>query len=97
MVDQPPGILRTAALVLFCSAFLVACTHSETPAYQGYVEAEFVRVAAPFAGTLYRLLVKRGQTIAVGTPLFALEKENGRLRGANPKKDCVPPGRNSPI
>jgi HlyD family secretion protein len=76
LVDQPPGILRAAALVLFCSAFPVACTHSETPAYQGYVEAEFVRVAAPFAGTLDRLLVKRGQTITVGTPLFALEKEN---------------------
>ena len=76
MVHQTPGNLRTAGPALLCSLFLIACTNSETPAYQGYVEGEFVRVAAPFAGTLDRLLVKRGQTITAGTPLFALEQEN---------------------
>lgn len=41
--------------------------------YQGYVEAEFVRVGAPEAGTLDRLSVARGDTVAKDAPLFALE------------------------
>jgi HlyD family secretion protein len=42
----------------------------------GYVEGEFVRVAAPFAGTLKELAVTRGGEIAKGAPLFALESDN---------------------
>jgi HlyD family secretion protein len=41
--------------------------------YQGYVEGETIRVAAPVAGTLARLAVRRGQTVRAGTPLFALD------------------------
>lgn len=44
------------------------------PTVQGYVEGEYLRVAAPVAGTLERLLVSRGQTVADGTPLFALDR-----------------------
>jgi HlyD family secretion protein len=56
---------------------LGSCARKETaPGYQGYVEAEFVRVAAPFAGTLDKLLVARGQTVAAGASLFVLEQEN---------------------
>jgi HlyD family secretion protein len=43
---------------------------------QGYVEAEYVRVAAPFAGTLVKLDVKRGQPVAAGGALFRLEAES---------------------
>ena len=35
-----------------------------------------MRVAAPFAGTLQQLAVARGGQVAVGAPLFALEREN---------------------
>ena len=35
-----------------------------------------MRVAAPFAGTLSELSVKRGDPVAAGAPLFALEREN---------------------
>jgi len=35
-----------------------------------------VRVAAPFAGTLSELSVKRGDQVAAAAPLFALEREN---------------------
>jgi HlyD family secretion protein len=91
MIYQAPSALRAAGPALLCGLILVGCTQSESPAYQGYVEGEYVRVAAPFAGTLDRLLVKRGQTITAGTQLFALENENEaaarreseeRLRGA---------------
>ena len=35
-----------------------------------------MRVAAPFAGTLTELSVKRGDQVAAAAPLFALEREN---------------------
>jgi len=43
---------------------------------QGYIEGEYVRVAAPFAGALTQLAVKRGEQVTAGAPLFALEREN---------------------
>ena len=43
---------------------------------QGYAEGEYVRVAAPFAGTLVQLDVARGAQVQAGAPLFALEAEN---------------------
>ena len=55
---------------------LAGCGDSPPPALQGYVEGEYVRIAAPFAGTLVRLEVQRGQQVAEGAPLFALEAES---------------------
>ena len=61
-------------LPLLLSAVLAAsCGPREAPGLQGYVEGEFVRVAAPFAGTLVKLDVKRGDAVAEGASLFALE------------------------
>ena len=51
---------------------LVACSHP-APTYQGYVEGEFVSVSASQAGRLDRLSAARGDTVAQGAPLFALE------------------------
>jgi HlyD family secretion protein len=55
---------------------LAACGNSDPAPLQGYVEGEYVRVAAPFAGTLVRLDVRRGQDVQSGAPLFALEAQN---------------------
>ena len=55
---------------------LAACGPSGERPLQGYVEGEYVRVAAPFAGTLQKLSVQRGAEVAAGAPLFALESEN---------------------
>jgi HlyD family secretion protein len=63
--------------VFFVAAVaLVACSDPKPAALQGYVEGEFVRVAAPFAGTLVKLDVQRGQAVAAGAPLFSLEAES---------------------
>jgi HlyD family secretion protein len=71
---------------------LGACAPKQAPdGYQGYVEAELVDVAAPFAGTLDELAVTRGQSIEPGTLLFrlddtaeqaALAAARGRLQAA---------------
>jgi HlyD family secretion protein len=61
--------------LLLAASVLAACSSSEPP-IQGYVEGEYVRVAAPIAGTLVKLDVQRGAQVQSGTPLFTLEAEN---------------------
>ena len=60
--------------VVLCA--LAACTNPDPHLYQGYAEGEYVRVAAPFSGTLEVLAVKRGAQVKAGSPLFTLEQEN---------------------
>jgi HlyD family secretion protein len=52
---------------------LAACHTRPQDRFQGYVEGEFVYVASPLAGQLERLSVQRGQEVASGQPLFALD------------------------
>lgn len=66
---------RNAVAVLALLA-LAACSRPQPQHYQGYAEAEYVRVALPFAGSLERLQVARGAQVKTGDPLFVLEREN---------------------
>ncbi|MEO5702249.1 MAG: HlyD family efflux transporter periplasmic adaptor subunit [Casimicrobiaceae bacterium] len=69
-------VLRRVASALLAASVVGACAdHAEHP-LQGYIEGEYVRVAAPFAGTLQQLSVQRGGEVAAGAPLFALESVN---------------------
>ncbi|MES2353335.1 MAG: HlyD family efflux transporter periplasmic adaptor subunit [Pseudomonadota bacterium] len=63
-------------IALLSTTPLFGCTRNESTGYQGYVEAEFIRVAAPFSGTLEKLQVRRGDKITAGAPLFILEQQN---------------------
>ena len=63
-------------LIFALAAALGACGSPPDTDLQGYAEGEFVRVAAPFAGTLVRLDVQRGSQVQAGAPLFALEADN---------------------
>lgn len=47
----------------------------QTVLMQGYIEGEFLRPAAPLAGILQTLTVKRGMTVESGTILFTLDPE----------------------
>ena len=67
--------LQRHAIALAC-VLLAACGPRADPPLQGYVEGEYVRVAAPFAGTLLALDTERGRQVDVGTQLFSLEAEN---------------------
>lgn len=67
--------MRLRALAA-AALFAAGCDAPQNRPLQGYVEGEYVRVAAPFAGTLTRLDVNRGDTVAAGARLFALEQEN---------------------
>lgn len=68
--------MKTTHVVIALAAFAAAaCSRQEAP-LQGYVEGEYVRVAAPFAGTLVELQAARGQQVQPGGALFVLESEN---------------------
>jgi HlyD family secretion protein len=53
---------------------LAACGRHASTGYQGYIEGEFVYVAAPLAGQLEKLAVTRGTRVEAGAPLFTLEQ-----------------------
>ncbi|MHB8882034.1 MAG: HlyD family secretion protein [Thermodesulfovibrionales bacterium] len=62
---------------LFCLVLGLSGCRDKTPhVYQGYAEGEYVLVAAPNAGRLEKLWVRRGQSVEAGAPLFTLEQEN---------------------
>ena len=95
---------RMNALPWALGAALLAagCTPAAAPAWSGYVEGDFVYVAAPLPGALVRLSVQRGQTVAPGAALFALddrserdarEEAAARLAGARAQADDAAKGR----
>jgi HlyD family secretion protein len=65
-----PQAARLAAIV---ATFLTSCRESSSDKVQGYVEGEFVYVAAPLPGALEKLAVARGTQVKKGDLLFALE------------------------
>jgi HlyD family secretion protein len=60
--------------VLALAAALAACGTHDDGRLQGYVEGEYVRVAAPVAGQLQSLAVERGASVESGAALFELEQ-----------------------
>ena len=63
--------LLLAALVF--AAALNGCRRPAPSGYQGYLEGDFVYVAAPLGGQLEQLAVEKGRTVAAGDALFTLE------------------------
>jgi len=61
-------------LTLLPLLLLAGCGNDHPDVLQGYVEGEFVYVAAPIGGQLEYLAVKSGQTVAEGEALFTLER-----------------------
>jgi HlyD family secretion protein len=65
--------LASLLLLTGAGAFLAGCQPRTTSGYQGYLEGEFVYVAAPLAGRLEQLAVAKGTRVEAGAPLFRLE------------------------
>ncbi len=70
--------VRTPLLAAVLALGLPGCGQEVPAGLPGYVEAEYVRIAAPIGGNLARLAVRRGDRVAAGAPLFALENEQER-------------------
>jgi len=61
-------------LVVLALCALAACQRRADVGWQGYLEGEFVYIAAPLAGRLEQLAVQRGARVAAAAPLFTLER-----------------------
>jgi HlyD family secretion protein len=68
--------MKTRRLLVITFLAVAGCDAPKNDTLQGYAEGEYVRVGAPYAGTLVRLDVQRGSSVPAGAPLFALEAEN---------------------
>lgn len=81
MKNSFPAKIASLALA---ALLIVGCDRRANPAYQGYLEGEFVQLAAPLSGRLEKLTVAKGARVAAGTPLFQLEQgaESAALREA---------------
>jgi HlyD family secretion protein len=67
-----------SAFVALAALLAISCSKPADDAWQGYMEGEFILLASPYAGQLQKLMVKRGEQVAAGKPVFALEQENER-------------------
>jgi HlyD family secretion protein len=67
------------ALVALAALLFAGCARREASAYQGYLEGEFVYVAAPLAGQLEHLAVTRGARIEAGAPALRPRAERRGL------------------
>lgn len=66
------------AAVAFATLSLASCQPPAERGWSGYVEGQYVYVAPPLAGALTALAVQRGQPVAAGAPLFALDADAER-------------------
>ena len=73
---------RHLVLTLSLAAALAGCSSPDTT-LQGYVEGEYVRVAAPVAGQLQQLAVTRGEAVDAGATLYALDPQPEQQRVAD--------------
>jgi HlyD family secretion protein len=105
MADRTPAPRAALILAGTVSLVLVACGPAREQPLTGYIEGEYLRVGAPFAGTLQQLSVRRGDAVQAGAPLFALERENEtaarreaeeRLRGAEARFTNLQTGKRPP-
>jgi HlyD family secretion protein len=71
--DMP--LLPAPAFVVLLLLLLSACDRRHEGLYHGYVEGDFVYVAAPLAGELVALNVERGRRVQAGEALFTLERD----------------------
>ncbi len=67
--------MRLVVSILSALAVLAlgGCARQTAVGWQGYIEGDFVYVAAPLAGKLEKLSVEKGMRVVTGSPLFALE------------------------
>ncbi|MEI8089447.1 MAG: HlyD family efflux transporter periplasmic adaptor subunit [Opitutaceae bacterium] len=68
--------LRNVLYLAAATLILAGCSRPNYVGYQGYLEGDFIYVAAPLAGQLETLAVAKGSRITAGSTLFTLEHAN---------------------
>ncbi|SHI82672.1 HlyD family secretion protein [Malonomonas rubra DSM 5091] len=79
-------------LILFLAQALVSlagCQGQDETYFQGYAEGDFVLVAAPLAGQLETLAVRKGDQVEQGAELFVLEHAREKTAVAIAEQDLL--------
>lgn len=69
--------------------FTAGCSPDSPNRFQGYIEGEYVYVAAPLGGTLANLAVARGDSVKTGQLLFELERQSEAAALAQAEKNLA--------
>jgi HlyD family secretion protein len=69
-------LFLNAICFVLAAALLGGCAKNSSDAFQGYIEGEYVYVAAPIGGALTNLAVARGDQVKKGQMLFELERQS---------------------
>lgn len=67
-------ILLHVSLAALAAGLFAGCSPNPAGKFQGYIEGEYVYIAAPLGGALTSLAVARGDQVRTGQLLFALER-----------------------
>lgn len=83
--------LRTLSALLLGALVAGACSAPPEPLWHGYVEGEFLYLAAPQAGYLARLEQPRGSRVAAGAPVFdiAADPDSQSLAAARARVEAA--------
>src|ERR1039458_10313540 len=63
-------------LAAFAAVLLAGCGENSPGGFQGYIEGEYVYVAAPLGGALTNLAIARGDSVKAGQLVFELERQS---------------------
>ena len=69
-----PSRIQLSIFAALLAVLAAGCAPKTAGDYQGYIEGEYVYIAAPLGGTLTNLAVARGDSVKAGQLLFELER-----------------------
>jgi HlyD family secretion protein len=79
----------TGFCLALAAAVFTGCKPPAPAGFQGYIEGEYVYVAAPLGGTLTELAVARGDAVKSGQKLFELERQAEAAAQAQAEKNLA--------
>jgi HlyD family secretion protein len=87
-----PNLTRTLRLptvaTTLLAVLLAGCNPAPDRSYAGYIEGEWLYLAAPLGGYLDTLPVARGSRVAASAPVFSVEAVPGAAGSARSRSPC---------
>ena len=82
-------IFSQIVLSTLAAALLAGCAKNPAGEFQGYIEGEYVYIAAPLGGALTNLAVARGDSVKAGQQLIEMERHSEAAALAQAEKNLA--------